>query len=173
LGATEGALARAAAAGNEPAGHHRTLRNRVDLAIGAAQGGQNQNAALQGAGVSDGGHGGVDALARLGKGRKRGGDHDGGGVLHADGRRRNRNAHAFQEVGEALIGKDGLLCVPFSGQADHQAVTDQLVFANTLDIDEVLQTRRRERGGQKRASDGEGKEGWFHLQKGSSPSNKR
>ena len=63
-------LGAAALAAGESAGHHRTLRDGVDLAIGAAQRGEHQDAALQIAGVSDGGRRDVQMHAGLGEGRQ-------------------------------------------------------------------------------------------------------
>ena len=60
-------LAVAAAAGGEAASHDRALGHRVDLAVGATQGGEEEDAALQIAGVADSGRGDIDAEAGLGE----------------------------------------------------------------------------------------------------------
>ena len=62
-------LGAAAPAAGESAGHYRTLGHGVDLAIGAAQRGQHQYAALQIAGVADCGRRDVEMHAGLREGR--------------------------------------------------------------------------------------------------------
>jgi hypothetical protein len=51
------------------------LRDRVDLAVGAAQLGHQQHAAAQALGIAHRRHGDVDLLTDLQKGRQIGGDH--------------------------------------------------------------------------------------------------
>src|SRR5690606_15043988 len=70
-----------AAAGIEAADHQVALGDGVDVAVDALERSQQQAAAAQALGVTDGGHGHVDGLARLGEGGQLGMHRHGGDVL--------------------------------------------------------------------------------------------
>ncbi len=91
--------------------------------------------------IADRRNGGIDAGARLRERGQRRGNHHRRCVFHPDGRRRDSYTHALQNIGEALVRKDGLLAVAFSCEAHYDAIPDQLILANTFDIDEVFQPR--------------------------------
>ena len=122
------AASRAVAADGE-----RSLSGGVDLAVFAAQGGEQQGSAFERFGVADGGDDHVHLGAGAGEGGHGRGDGDGGDVFDGDGGGSNLKSHAQQEVGEHLGGEDGLLLVSGAVQADDQAVAHDGVFAHALD----------------------------------------
>ena len=151
-------------AAGEAAGHDRPLRDGIDLAVGAAQRGEHQDAALQIGcsrrsrrrwyrcaipGCAKAGSVAVTITAAVLVTRIAVGGH--------------RDAHALQQVGEALGREHRLAAVAGAGQADHQAVTDQLVFANAFDRDQVLQPGRRGRGRGAQQSRAAGRLGVFII----------
>ena len=142
-------LGDAAAAGDETAGHNRSLGDGVHLSVSPAQGSHQEDAALKIAGVADGGRGDVDLRSRL---RERGQccrHHNGSGIGNLDRGGGDRNAHLQEHVGEALRGEDGLLLVAGAVEANHDAVADQLIVAYAFDRDQILEPRGgRQRGGE-------------------------
>ena len=74
------------AAGDKTASDQWALSSRVDLAIDASERSENQQTALQVAGIAHGRDRRVHCGAGLRKGRKRGGHNNGGGVLDGDER---------------------------------------------------------------------------------------
>ncbi len=87
----------------------------------------------------------------------------------------NRDAHLLQHVGQALGAEDRLLFVAGLVQAHNDAIADQLVIANALDRDEILETEWRlaARAAEAEASAISRIETIRMAQKGSSPSSKR
>ena len=132
-------LADAAASGDEAAGDDRPLRDCVDLSVGAAQGSHQQHAALQIAGIADGGGGDIDFRAGLRERLQRAGHHHGRHVGDADGVGGNRDAHPLQHVGQTLSAEDGGPLVAGAGEPDHQPIADELVVANAFDGDQIFQ----------------------------------
>ena len=130
--------------GLETADRHRPLADRVDVAVGAEQGGYQQHAALQALAVAERGHGDVDTGAL---GAKRGQvrrHHHGGDVAGAQGLAADIDAQALQHRGQRLLGeRDVVEGVAGAVEADHQAVADELVLAHALDIGEVFDARGR------------------------------
>ncbi len=125
--------------------HQVALRQRVDLAVGAAQRRGDQRAALERLGIAHGGHVHVDELPGLGERRQlRRHDHR-GHVLELRRRRAGRQAdpHLLQVVGECLRG-DGHLrrLVARAVQAHDQAVARQLVAAHPLHGRHFLDAQR-------------------------------
>ena len=72
------------ALGLEAADGERALRDRIDVAVGAEQRGDQQRAALQALGIAQRRDGDVDAGALGGERRQVGGHHHGGDVAGAD-----------------------------------------------------------------------------------------
>jgi hypothetical protein len=125
----------------EPTDQQRTLRDRVDLAVGAAQLGHQQNAAAQALGVAHRRDGDVDLLADLHEGRQVGRDHHAGhrGRLKKRGRGEGQ-PHLPQHVLDGLnrVGHLSRL-IAGAGEAADQAVTDKLVVARAFDLRELLE----------------------------------
>jgi len=63
------------------------------------------------------------------------------GVGDADGGGRNGDSHALQHVRETLGGEERLTLIAGARESDHQAVPDQLVFADAFDGDQIFETR--------------------------------
>ena len=127
----------AAGRSTRAAHHHIALGQRIDLAIGTAQRRGHQRAALERLGVAHGRDIDVNGLARLRKRRQLGRDDDGGHVLElqlpAIAGSWQRDAHLLQIVGQGLLGIGHLRgLVARSIEADHQAITRQLVAAHPL-----------------------------------------
>ena len=83
----------------------------------------------------------IDPAAGWEKARQLGGDHHRGDVAGIQPRLivPGIDPQAFQHADQRLPGEDRVSQpVPGAGQADHQAVADQLVLANALDIGDVL-----------------------------------
>ena len=131
----------------------RALGDRIDVAVGAEQRGDQQGAALQALGVAQRRHGDVDARA-LGRERRQvGGDHDGRDVAGAQRLAADVDAQPLQHRGERLLGEGRIVDrVAGAVEADDEAVADQLVLAHALDIGEVLDAGR---GLRRRSQDGQ------------------
>jgi hypothetical protein len=101
----------ASAAGHKSAGNHRPLRHRVDLSVGAAQRSQQQDTAPQVGGIARGRHRGIDVQSRLGKRRQVAVTITAAVFLTRIAVGETDDAHPLQDVGEALVGENGLLLV--------------------------------------------------------------
>ena len=122
------------------------MRHRIDVAVGAEQGGDEQGAALQALGVAERGHRDVHPGALSGESRQVPGHHHRGDVAGADGGAADVDAHAFQHRLQRLLGERNIVeRVASAVEADHKAVADQLVLAHALDIGEILDPRGRVR----------------------------
>ena len=118
--------------------------DRVDIAVGAEQGRDQQGAAAQILGVAQRGDGDVHARALGGEGRQIAGDHHGGDVAGADGGAADVDAHALEHRLQRLLGEgDVVERVAGAVEADDEAVADELVLPHALDIGEVLDARCR------------------------------
>ena len=110
--------------GCEATSKHWSLGHCIDLAIGSFQRRHDEQAALQVGGIADGRSGDIHLHAGLREGGKRCGDEHGCCVFHCDGGRGDSDAHALQNVGQALSGEYGLLLVAGASKADDQAVAE-------------------------------------------------
>ncbi len=130
--------------GREAADRQGALSHRIDVAVGAEQGGDQQGAALQALGIAERGDGDVDPGALGAERRKIAGDHHGGDVAGADGGAADVDAHAFQHRLQRLLGERNVVQrIAGAVEADDEAVTDQLILAHALDVREILDPRRR------------------------------
>ena len=109
-------------AGHEAAGHHGALHYGVSLAVDTLETRQEKESALKIGGVADGCRSGVDMDAFLREPRQRGRYHHRGRVTHGHCGGRDGHSHLLEKIGQALRGKQGLLAVAGSVQANHQAV---------------------------------------------------
>ncbi len=122
--------------GRESGDRDRTLRNRVDVAVGAEQGGDQQRAAGQVLGIAKRGDGDVHPRS-LGAER---GQIAGG----ADGGAADVDAHALEHRLQRLLGEgDVVQRIAGAVEADDEAVADQLVLPHAFDIGEILDPRGR------------------------------
>ena len=82
-----------------------------------------------------------------GERRQVGGDHDGGDVAGADLLAADVDAEPLQHGLQGLLGERGVVeRVAGAVEADDEAVAEQLVLPDTLDVGEVLDARCRRRG---------------------------
>ena len=133
--------------GSEAADRERSLADRVDLAIGAVQRGDEQKAAPQRLGVTQRAHRDVHARALAGERRQRGGDHHRGDVLGREVETARADPEALEHRLQALLGEGGVAQrVAGAVEADHQAVADQKVVAHPFEIGDVLEARVGQRG---------------------------
>jgi len=126
------------------------LRHRIDVAVGAEQGGDEQGAALQVLGVAERRHRDIHPRALGPERRQIAGDHHGGDVAGADGGAADVDAHALEHRLQRLLGEgDVVERIAGAVEADHEAVADQLVLADAFDVGEVLDagSRARRHGG--------------------------
>ena len=137
----------AGATRDEAAGDHGALSNGINLAVDSAQAGHQQQAALQAGGVAHGRHGSVDLHSRLRERRERGCHHHRSRVFHQDQGRIHGDAHLLQHVGETLRGEQRLLPVASAFQSDDDAVTNQLILADSFERDQFLEPRGGRIGG--------------------------
>ena len=136
----------ACAFGLEAADRDRALRHRIDVAVGAEQGGDEQGAALQVLGIAERGHRDVHPRALGAERRQVAGDHHGGDVAGADGGAADVDAHALEHRLQRLLGEgDVVQGVAGAVEADDEAVADQLVLPHALDVGEILDPRGRAR----------------------------
>src|ERR1700704_1171273 len=120
----------------------RALRDRVDVAVGAQERRDQQRAALQALGIAERGDGDVHARALRGEGRQIGSHHHGSDVAGAHLRAAHIDAEPFQHRYQRLSGeRDVVEGVAGAVEADHQAITDELVLSDALDVGEVLDAR--------------------------------
>src|SRR5262249_19815616 len=112
-----------AAAGGKAPGDHGALRYRIHLAIRAAKRGQKKNASLKVRGIANGRNRSINSHPWLRKRGQRSSDHHGSSVLNADRCWRNGNTHPLENIGQTLVGENGLLPVARSGQAHHNSIT--------------------------------------------------
>jgi hypothetical protein len=76
--------------------------------------------------------------------RQIGGHHHGGDVARAQRLAADVDAEPFQHRGERLLGEGNVVeGIAGAVEADHQAITDELVLPHALDIGEVFDARRR------------------------------
>ncbi len=149
--------ARAGRGGTGTGDHQVALRQRVGLAVGAAQRGGDQHAAAQAARVAQRRDGDVDRLAGLGKRRQRGRDHHRSDVARLQCNPRWQvHAHLLQHRLQALRGERRLRgLVTAAVEPDDQPVADQRVAAHAVHAGDVLDAhglhRRPGRGGQREA----------------------
>lgn len=127
-------------AGGVAADGERALCFGVDLAVVAVEGGHKEDTAFEAFGVADRGDGDVDFHAAFGEGGQGGGDEDRGYVFDDDGALWDLNAEALEGVGEGLDGEEGLLAIAAAAKADDEAVADELVVADALDLGDVAET---------------------------------
>ena len=133
--------------GRETRDRERALGDRVDVAVGAEQGGDEQGAALQVLGVAERGDRDIHPRALGAEGRQVAGDHDGGDVAGADGGAADVDAHALEHRLQRLLGEgDVVQRVAGAVEADDEAVADQLVLPHAFDVGEILDPRGRARG---------------------------
>ena len=133
--------------GLETVDRDRTLRHRVDVAVGAEQGGDEQGAAPQVLGIAERGHRDIHPGALGAERGQVAGHHDGGDVAGPDGGAADVDAHALEHRLQRLLGEgDVVQGVAGAVEADDEAVADQLVLPDALDIGEVLDPGRRGRG---------------------------
>ena len=140
------------ALGLEAGDRDRALRHRIDVAVGAEQGSDEQGSALQVLGVAERGHRDVHPRALGAERRQIAGDHDGGDVAGADGGAADIDAHALEHRLQRLLGEgDVVQGVAGAVEADDEAVADQLVLPHALDVGEILDPggRGRRRRGQR------------------------
>ncbi len=117
----------------------RALRFGVDLAVVAVEGGHQEDTAFEAFGVTDRGNGDVDFHAALGEGGQGSGNEDGGYVFDNDGALRDLDPQALEGVGEGLDGEESLLAIAAAAKADDEAVADELVVADALDLGDVAE----------------------------------
>ena len=130
--------------GLEAGDRERALRDRIDVAVGAEQGGDEQGAAAQILGVAERGDRDVHARALGGEGRQVAGHHHGGDVAGADGGAADVDAHALEHRLQRLLGEgDVVEGVAGAVEADDEAVADELVLPHAFDIGEILDARGR------------------------------
>ena len=146
-------LAVAAPARDESACNDRTLSRGVDLAVGTFQRRQHQDPALEIGAVADCRHGDVDPGSGLREGRQVRGDKYRRGIAHQDRGRRDCDAHARQQIRQALRREYGLPLVTCSIEPNHQTVADQLVVAYSFDRYQVLQARTEPAPATRRGND--------------------
>ena len=133
--------------GLEAGDRERALGDRIDVAVGAEQGGDEQGAALQVLGVAERGDRDVHPRALGAERRQVAGDHDGGDVAGADGGAADVDAHALEHRLQRLLGEgDVVQRVAGAVEADDEAVADQLVLPHAFDVGEILDPRGRARG---------------------------
>ena len=134
------------ALGLEAADGERALGDRVDVAVGAEERRHQKGAAEQAFGIAHGRGGDVDARPLGGEGRQVGGDHHRGDVAGADLLAADVDAEPLQHALQGLLGERRIVeGIAGAVEADDQAITDELVLANALDIGEVFDTRGRRR----------------------------
>ncbi|MNT05575.1 hypothetical protein D3C72_1401990 [compost metagenome] len=144
----------AVAFGFHTADHHVPLCQGVDFTVRSAQLRQQQGATTQAFRVTDGRDGNVDTLpARVAR-WQRGADRHGSNVFHFwIDFGRQLNAKLAQHIGHRLAGELHLIFIARAVEADHQAVSHQLVTAHALNIDHISQSfcgcRRRPQQHQK------------------------
>jgi hypothetical protein len=120
----------------------RALGDRVHIAVGAQERRDQQRAALQAFGVAERGRRHVDAGALGAERRQVGGYHDGRHIAGADGLAADIDAEPLQHGLQRLLGERNVVeRVAGAVEADHQAISDQLVLPHPLDIGEVLDAR--------------------------------
>ena len=132
---------RAARSRTHTANEHVTLGHGVHLAVGALQRRHHQRAAAQTFGVTDGRHGNVDGLARLGKCWQRSGHHHSGYVLQLQaGAGRQIDALCLQHRHNGLHRERRLRgLVAAAVQAHDNAVAAQLILAYAGNRGQVFQ----------------------------------
>ena len=131
----------------ESSSNNRALRGRVNLSVEAAQRTDDQRASLQCAGIAHGGNQHVHLHAWARKRGQQRGNHHGRRVPYLNGGGRNGDAHALQQVRQALRRKNSLLAVALSGQTNHQPIANQMIIADALDTGEIFQARGADRCG--------------------------
>ncbi|MCY1171032.1 hypothetical protein D9M73_111270 [compost metagenome] len=126
---------------------HRALCHGVDFPIKRAQRRGDQRAALQAGSIAKRGDLHVDAGAGARKGGHRCGDRHGCHILRLHVRSADVDAHAFEHRLHRFLG-EGRVAHPVAraGQAHHQAISDQLVGPDILDIDDIFDPRARDAG---------------------------
>jgi hypothetical protein len=104
-----------ARSGGVASGDQRPLGGGIDLPVGGIERGQQQQAALEAAGIARARHGHVQMFAGLLKRRQRRGDEHGSHIFHLhrrlQHRRGNLHPHAGQNAGQRLHREKRLLLV--------------------------------------------------------------
>ena len=147
------------ALGDDAAGDDRALGDRVDLPVGGVERRHHQRAAEQAARVADRRDGDVDLAAGAGEGRQRRGDQHRGDVARADLLAGDVDAEPLEQVDDRVLG-EGRVAQAVAGvvEADHEPVAEQVVAAHAVDLDEVLDPRRRGEAGPGEAAEPEDEE---------------
>jgi hypothetical protein len=130
------------------------LRHGVHLTVRALKRRLDQRAALQTSRVPQGRYVDVDLIARLQQTRQLRRHHDGRNVHGAQLGCIHLDPELGQHVRNALEGGLDALGVPRALQADHEAVTHQLVLTDTFDLPDGLETDHgsvRNRGAERHA----------------------
>src|SRR6266436_6491125 len=121
--------------GLEAADRDRALRHRIDVAVGAEQGGDEQGAALQILRIAERGDRDVHPGALGAERGQIAGHHHGGDVAGADGGAADIDAHALEHRLQRLFGEGNVVQgVAGAVEADYQAVADQLVLPHAFDV---------------------------------------
>ena len=148
----------------------------INLAVHAAQAGQQQGAAAQIGGFADGRHIDVNALAGFGHAGQVGGNHDGGHVFEVDLAAAGGgfivaqrvflvHAHAVEQGFHALGGKRQVRAVARALQTHHQAVADELVATHGGhggQVFDAVGVRQRERQHPQQGRQGQGEQEFSH-----------
>ena len=125
--------------GDRPARDDRSLCHGIDLSIRGIQGRHDQCAAQQALGIANRRNRHVDLAAGSGEGRKRGGHENRGHVLGAELFTGYVHTQTFKDVRHDLFGEGGIsYSVAGSVQADHETMTHEIVPANTVKLNQVL-----------------------------------
>jgi hypothetical protein len=122
------------------------LGDRVDIAVGAEEGGDQEGAAEQALGVAHSRRGHIDARTLRRERRQGGRHHDRGHVPGTDLLAADIDTEPHQHPLQGLLGERGIVqrvagCV----EADDETVADELVLPDALDVGEVLDARGRSR----------------------------
>ena len=117
--------------------HQRPLRFGIHLAIRRSESCQKQHSALHALGVAHGRNCDIDLHSRARERRQRRCDKYRGDVLHHHHAGRDLHPHPKQCIGQRLHRKEGLLGVARARQSNHQAIADQLIVANALNLGDV------------------------------------
>ena len=136
--------ARRFALGRDAAGDDGALGDGIDLAVRRVERGHDQRPAQQARRIADRRDGDVDRAAGTGEGRQLGGDQDRRDVARPELLAGDVDAQPLEDVGHDLFG-ERRVAQPVTGavEADHEAVADQLVRANAVELDEILEPDRR------------------------------
>ena len=113
--------------GAEASDDDGSLSHCVDVSIGPIEGGLNESAAEEAAGIAEGAHRDVDARAGVGERRQRRGDDHGSCVLCLDLGRVEVRAEAPQHSRRTLYGETRLPAVAGAVETDDQPIAGELI----------------------------------------------